>query len=100
MTIYLIKHEYSIEEIGECCDRVVDCEEIVTAFTKKEDANSFVEYYADEHVYYTTYEGEELISGKLVIVPKEVETEFSKKWIRCGGDYTPNWFKKKVEEEP
>ena len=96
MTIYLVKHGYSVD--GGFGDAVWT-EVTVTAFTKEEDAKAFVACYSNEHVYDKPYA--ELVCGGLTVVPMEVETEFTKDWewvVSYFGDYLKR--KEVTEGEP
>ena len=94
MTIYLIKHGFSVD--GGFGDAIWS-EDTVTAFTKEEDANAFVEYYANEHVYDTPYA--ELTCGELQVVPMEVEEKFTKSWQWHNNKYGPDYLEKVKGEE-
>lgn len=60
--IYQVIHEYDVD--GGYGD-AVGCEDVIAVFSKKEDADAFVEKYANPHVYDTPYA--DLCCGKLVV---------------------------------
>lgn len=90
MTVYIVEHWYDTD--GGFGDAIAQ-EDVIAVFAHEEDAQRFIERYANPHVYDRPYAA--LECGRLVIRELEVLDEFDPDKV----DTTKFWWMEKEEKE-